>query len=472
MKPMNPMRPMKTVLIANRGEIALRILRACRDAGLQVAVVYSTEDVNSRVVGLADKAICIGPPQARRSYLNGAAIIEAACRVGADAIHPGYGFLSEDPDFAEACERSGLTFIGPPAGVVARLGDKAAARALMEQVGVPILPGSGRTVEDAEEAMQAAAGLGYPVIVKAVAGGGGKGMRAVLEPQALPRAYQETRAAAQQLFGDSRVYLERFLTVARHVEVQILRDHSGLAVHLGARDCSVQRRHQKLIEETPAPRLPEGLTEKMGEAAVRGADAAGYVGAGTFEFLVDRTGAFYFIEANCRIQVEHPVTEIVTGVDLVAEQLRIAAGENLSLRQADLSARGAAVECRINAEDPDRDFVPAPGTLDLFDPPAGPWVRVDTYGYPGGKISPSYDSLLAKVITWGRDRDEALARMRRALREFRISGRGVRTTRDFLAEIISCPEFCAATHGTSLVDEVLSARLSDPSRAARRPDQR
>jgi acetyl-CoA carboxylase biotin carboxylase subunit len=453
---------MKTVLIANRGEIALRILRACRDAGLQVAVVYSTEDARTQVVGLADRAICIGPAQARHSYLNGAAIIEAATRVGADAIHPGYGFLSEDPDFAEACERSGLTFIGPPAEVVARLGDKAAARALMKQVGVPTLPGSGRTVDDAEEAIQVAAELGYPVIVKAVAGGGGKGMQAASDPQRLARAYQGTRAAAQQLFGDGRVYLERFLTVARHVEVQILRDQHGQAVHLGERDCSVQRRHQKLLEETPAPRLPAGLAARMGEAAVRGADAAGYVGAGTFEFLVDEDGRFYFIEANCRIQVEHPVTELVTGVDLVAEQLRIAAGDELSLRQADLAPRGAAVECRINAEDPDRDFAPAPGTLELFEPPAGPWVRVDTYGYTGGRISPAYDSLLAKVITWGRDRDEALARMRRALGEFKIAGRGVKTTRDFLAELIGCPEFRAATHHTSLVDDVLSARLSGP----------
>jgi acetyl-CoA carboxylase biotin carboxylase subunit len=455
---------MKTVLIANRGEIALRILRACRDAGLRVAVVYSTEDAQSRVVALADKAVCIGPAQARRSYLNGAAIIEAACRVGADAIHPGYGFLSEDPDFAEACERSGLKFIGPPADVVAQLGDKAAARALMKRAGVPTLPGSGQPVQDAKEAMTAAAAFGYPLIVKAVAGGGGKGMQAVYDPQSLPRAFAETRAAAQRLFGDGRVYLERFLTVARHVEVQILRDEHGQAIHLGERDCSVQRRHQKLIEETPAPRLPDGLSQKMGEAAVRGAEVAGYVGAGTFEFLVDKTGEFYFIEANCRIQVEHPVTELVTGVDLVAEQLRIAGGEPLSLRQSDLSPRGAAVECRINAEDPDRDFAPAPGTLDLFEPPAGPWVRVDTYGYPGGKISPAYDSLIAKVITWGRDREEALARMQRALGEFKIGGRGIRTTKDFLAEIIGCPEFRAATHATSLVDDVLSAR--SPGRSA------
>jgi acetyl-CoA carboxylase biotin carboxylase subunit len=323
-------------------------------------------------------------------------------------------------------------------------------------------------VQDAEEAAQAAAGLGYPVIVKAVAGGGGKGMRAVYDPQELPRAYTQTRAAAQQLFGDSRVYLERFLTVARHVEVQILRDQHGRAVYLGERDCSVQRRHQKLIEETPAPRLPEGLSKEMGEAAVRGAEAAGYVGAGTFEFLVDENGRFYFIEANCRIQVEHPVTELVTGIDLVTEQLRIAAGEPLSFRQEDVAPRGAAVECRINAEDPARNFAPAPGPLEEFEPPAGPWVRVDTYGYRGGKISPAYDSLLAKVITWGRDRDEALARMRRALAEFTIGGPGVRTTRDFLAELIGCPEFRAANHHTSLVDDVLVAHLKGAGNGGKR----
>jgi acetyl-CoA carboxylase biotin carboxylase subunit len=450
--------PMKTVLIANRGEIALRILRTCRDLGLGVIAVYSTEDAQSRVVELADRAICIGPAAARRSYLNGAAIIEAAFCAGADAIHPGYGFLSEDQDFAEACQRAGLTLVGPPADVTGQLGDKAAARALMAEAGVPILAGTDQTLADQEEAAKEAAGLGYPVIVKAVAGGGGKGMRAVHDPAQLPRAYRETRAAAQQLFGDSRVYLEHFLTVARHVEVQILRDQHGNTVYLGERDCSVQRRHQKLIEETPAPRLPAGVAREMGEAAVRGADAAGYIGAGTFEFLLDESGFFYFIEANCRIQVEHPVTEMVTGVDLVMEQLRIAAGEPLSLGQADVSPRGAAIECRINTEDPYREFAPAPGTLEVFEPPAGPWVRVDTYGHPGCRISPAYDSLLAKVIVWGRDRDEALARMRRALGEFRIGGSGVHTTRDFLTDIVGHPKFRAAAHDTSLVAEILAAQ--------------
>jgi acetyl-CoA carboxylase biotin carboxylase subunit len=451
-----PRRAVRTVLVANRGEIALRVVRACRDLGLRVVAVYSTADADSPVVAAADQAVCIGPTAARRSYLNSAAIIEAALRSGADAVHPGYGFLSEDPDFAEACAQADLTFVGPPADVIAQLGDKAAARALMTKVGVPTLAGSGETVEEVEEASRLADELGYPVIVKAVAGGGGKGMRVVSDQSGLARAYLATRAAAQQFFGDSRVYLERFLTVARHVEVQILRDHDGNAVYLGERDCSVQRRHQKLIEETPAPRLPAGLTERMGEAAVRGADAAGYVGAATFEFLVDENDNYYFIEVNCRIQVEHPVTEVVTGVDLVAEQLRVAAGEPLSVRQADIAPRGAAIECRINVEDPSRDFMPTPGRLDQFEPPAGPWVRVDTSGRPGMSVSPAYDSLLAKVVTWGRDRTEALARMRRALGEFRISGSGVHTTRDFLADLIETPQFRAARHDTNLVGDLVA----------------
>jgi acetyl-CoA carboxylase biotin carboxylase subunit len=451
-----PRGPMKTVLVANRGEIALRVVRACRDLGLRVVTVYSTEDQQSPVVAAADQAVCIGPAAARHSYLNGAAIIEAALRSGADAVHPGYGFLSEDPDFAEACARAGLTFVGPAAEVIAALGDKAAARALMAKIGVPTLAGSGQTVEEVDEAAWLADQLGFPVIVKAVAGGGGKGMRVVSDHSRLARSYRETRAAAQQLFGDSRVYLERFLTVARHVEVQILRDHDGNAVYLGERDCSVQRRHQKLIEETPAPRLPTGLAQRMGEAAVRGADAAGYVGAATFEFLVDEAGEFYFIEVNCRIQVEHPVTEVVTGVDLVAEQLRVAAGQPLSVQQSDIAPRGAAIECRINAEDPNREFIPTPGRLDQFEPPAGPWVRVDTSGQAGMNVSPAYDSLLAKVITWGRDRTEALARMRRALGEFRISGNGVHTTRDFLTDLIEHPQFQAARHDTNLVGDMVA----------------
>jgi acetyl-CoA carboxylase, biotin carboxylase subunit len=416
-------------------------------------------------VRMADQTVCIGPAPARHSYLNPAGILEAALRTGADAVHPGYGFLSEDPDFAEACVEAGLTFVGPPAAVIAQLGDKAAARALMASVGVPTLAGSSGTADSVEDAVALARELSYPVIVKAVAGGGGKGMRVVSEPAELPRAYRDVRAAAAQLFGDSRVYLERFLTVARHVEIQILRDSYGTGVHLGARDCSVQRRHQKLVEETPAPRLPAELIARMGAAAVRGAEAAGYVGAGTVEFLVDDAGGFYFIEVNCRIQVEHPVTELVTGLDLVAEQLRIAAGEPLSVRPGDVDARGAALECRINVEDPEREFAPAPGRLTTFEPPLGPWVRVDTFGRPGATVSPAYDSLLAKVVTWGRDRDEALTRMRRALTEFRIEGPGVRTTREFLLDVLDDPRFRGATHDTNIVGDIIADRHRDPGRA-------
>ena len=445
-----------TVLIANRGEIALRVARTCRELGIGTVAVYSTEDRESPVVRFADAAVCIGPAPARRSYLNGAAILEAAARTGADAIHPGYGFLSEDPDFAEACEASGITFIGPPPAVVAALGDKAAARSLMAAVGLPMLPGSLKPLERADEAERLAGEIGYPVIIKAAAGGGGRGMRTVGGPAEFAAAFQQTRSDAKKLFGDDRVFVERFLTRARHVEVQVLCDRHGNAVDLGERDCSVQRRHQKLVEETPAPGLPPGLAEQMGAAAVRGALAAGYVGAGTFEFLVDEEFRFYFMEVNCRIQVEHPVTEMVTGIDLVAEQLRIAAGLPLAVGRRDARPGGVSMECRINAEDPGRDFAPTAGVLTEFVPPGGPFVRVDTAGVPGGRISAAYDSLLAKLVVWAPDRDAAIARMLRALGEFRIAGPGVRTTAGFLAEVFGHPRFVAAEHGTGLVAEVLS----------------
>jgi acetyl-CoA carboxylase biotin carboxylase subunit len=443
-----------TVLIANRGEIAVRIARTCRELGLRVIAVYSTEDRESDVVRLADDSVCIGPGPARYSYLNMSAIIEAARRTNADAVHPGYGFLSEVPDFAEACEASNLTFVGPPAGVMERLGDKSSARAVMIEAGLPLLPGSTEPLADAEAAAKTAADIGYPVIVKAVAGGGGRGMQVITDPGELPRIYREVRGTAQALFGDDRLFLERYLPSARHVEVQILCDQYGNGVHLGQRDCSVQRRRQKIVEETPAPGVSADLADRLGQAALRGALSAGYVGAGTFEFLVDDAGRFYFMEVNCRIQVEHPVTELTYGVDLVRQQLLVAAGERLAFGQQDLVARGVAIECRVNAEDPARGFIPTPGRLDELRLPAGPFVRVDTDARAGGRISAAYDPLLAKIAVWAPDRPQALARIRRALDEFHAAGPGVHTNRDFLRTVVDHPRFVAGTHDTSLVDEV------------------
>jgi acetyl-CoA carboxylase biotin carboxylase subunit len=443
------------VLIANRGEIAVRVARACRELGVRTVAVYSTEDRESTVVSMAEESVHIGPGPAKKSYLNIPAVIEAAKMTGADAVHPGYGFLSEDPDFAEVCRDNDLTFIGPPPEVIAQLGDKTAARQLMADAGMPMLPGSREPLRSAEQARELADRIGYPVIIKAAAGGGGRGMTVVRHSGEFIRAYRETAAGAQVLFGDSRVYVERYLSSARHVEIQILCDSYGNAVHLGERDCSVQRRHQKLVEESPAPGLPAGLAEQMGQAAVAGAKAAGYVGAGTFEFLLDADGEFSFMEVNCRIQVEHPVTELITGIDLVQEQLKIAAGERLAIGQDDVVRRGAAIECRINVEDPDRSFAPAPGRLTEFVPAGGPFVRVDTHGYPGYRVPAIYDSLLAKLLTWAPTREEAIARMDRALAEFRVTGPGVHTTTPFLRRVLADERFATGTHDTTIVDRLL-----------------
>ncbi len=440
-----------TVLVANRGEIALRIARACRELGIRTVAVYSTADRDSAVVRFADEAVHIGPPPAKAGYLNMPAVIEAAMRTGAEAIHPGYGFLSEDPDFAEVCESNGIAFIGPSPEVMQELGDKARCRAMMASAGLPVLPGSTGALLSVSDAEETAQRTGYPVILKAVAGGGGRGMAVVREPDQLAAAYRETRAHAFAVFGDDRLYLERFVDDARHVEVQVLCDRHGAAVHLGERDCSVQRRHQKLIEEAPAPNLPERLRAAMCDSAVRGALAAGYTGAGTFEFVLAPDGEFFLMEVNCRLQVEHPVTEMVTGVDIVREQILIAAGHPLSLRQEDVVARGVAVECRVNAEDPARDFAPTPGVLTEFVPPGGPFVRVDTHAFTGWRVGPDYDSLLAKAVVWAPDRDQARARMDRVLAEFRITGAGVRTTAAFLRTVLERPEFRAAAHTTGLV---------------------
>ncbi|MFI6497901.1 acetyl/propionyl/methylcrotonyl-CoA carboxylase subunit alpha [Nonomuraea typhae] len=442
------------VLIANRGEIAVRVARACRELGIEVVAVYSDVDRDSAVVRMADEAVRIGPAPARRSYLYIPAVIEAALRTGADALHPGYGFLSEDPDLARVCQDNGIAFIGPPPEVMERLGDKVSARMLMTEAGLPLLPGSLEPLGSAEEAARLARRTGYPLILKASAGGGGRGMQIVWSEHELARAHRQTRATAQTLFGDPRVYAERYLPRARHVEIQILADRYGNVIHLGERDCTVQRRHQKLLEESPAPSLPEGVAKEMGERAVAGAVAAGYVGAGTFEFLVDPDGGYYFMEVNTRIQVEHPVTEMVTGVDLVQEQLRVAWGLPLAIKQEDVVLRGACLEARINAEDPARDFAPAPGTLTEFAAPGGPFVRLDTHAYPGYRIPPTYDSLLAKLLVWAPDREQALARMRRALAELRVAGPGVATTAAFLARVIDEPAFRSATHTTSLVQEM------------------
>ncbi|WP_330181268.1 acetyl-CoA carboxylase biotin carboxylase subunit [Nocardia sp. NBC_01503] len=442
--------PIRKVLIANRGEIAVRIQRTCAELGIATVAVYSAADKNSAVVRLADEAIQIGPGPAKRSYLYIPAIIEAARATGADAIHPGYGFLSENPDFAEVCEAEGFIFVGAPPEVLARLGDKSTARALMSDAGLPLLPGSRDAVETADEARNLAGDIGYPVILKAVAGGGGRGMRVVRDPSDFAAAWQQTRANATAVFGDGRLYLERYLEGARHVEAQILADTHGNVIHLGLRDCSLQRRHQKLVEESPAPGLSHELAERIGEAAVRGAAAAGYVGAGTAEFLLAPDGEFYFMEVNCRLQVEHPVTEMVTGVDLVAEQLRIASGLPLTV-DAGTRPNGVAIECRLNAEDPEREFAPAPGTLTECVLPGGQFVRVDTHITTGYAIPPHYDSLLAKVVVWAPDRPTAIARMRRALAETRIHGAGVATTTDFLHDVLDHPRFRSATHDTALI---------------------
>jgi len=447
-----------SVLIANRGEIAVRIARTCREMGIRTVLATSTADAGSTAARLADATVCVGPPDPRRSYLDIAAIVEAARGAGADAVHPGYGFLSEDPDLAEVCVGNDLVFVGPRPDVLATLGDKVAARTRMAEVGLPVLPGSPEAIGTGEEAMEVAAEIGFPVIIKAVAGGGGRGMTVVSEPAAFRAAYAETRAHAQAVFGDGRVYVERYLPRARHVEVQVLCDAYGTGVHLGERDCSVQRRNQKLIEETPAPGLPAELTEAIAEAALHGAKAIEFTGAGTFEFLVADDGSFWFMEANARIQVEHPVTEMTTGVDLIREQLTVAGGGRLSVDQPDVVPRGAAIECRVNAEDPDRGFAPASGTLDVFAAPGGPFTRTDTHAYAGMRFPPYYDSLLAKVITWGPDRDAALDRMDRALGEFAIDGHGIRTTIPFLREVIAAPEFRAGRHTTAFTDAFIRDR--------------
>ena len=410
------------VLVANRGEIAVRIIRACRELGIQVVVAHSEADRESLAVRLADEAVCIGPAASDRSYLNIPNIVSAAMVTGCDSVHPGYGFLSENAYLAEVVEQCGLTFIGPPPQVIELLGDKLAARRMMQQAGVPVVPGSDEPMYRAEDAVDVARQIGYPLMIKAVAGGGGRGIRAVVDEQDLLRQFPLAQMEAQSFFGSGALYLERRVERAHHVEVQLLADSHGKTLSMGERDCTLQRRRQKILEEAPSPSLSAEQRMSILELAARGAAHVGYRNAGTMEFLLDQTGQFYFMEVNCRIQVEHGITELVTGVDLVKEQLRIASGEALKFDREDVQVRGHAVECRVTSEDPMRGFSPESGIITNFLPPGGPGVRVDSHCYSGYFTPPYYDSLLAKVMTWAPDRDEAFDRMARALREMRVDG--------------------------------------------------
>ncbi len=439
----------KKVLIANRGEIALRIIRACRELDIQTVAVYSEADRESLHVRFADDDVCIGPAPARESYLKIPRLIAAAEITGADAIHPGYGFLAENAEFAETCAASNITFIGPTASQIRLMGDKATARKTMAEVGVPIVPGTPGPVEDVEEALGFAREIGFPVIIKAAAGGGGKGMRVANDPDDFARAFQLARSEALSAFGSDEVYVEKYLARPRHIEFQILGDSHGNVIHLGERDCSVQRRHQKLIEESPSPAMTPDLRKRMGDDAVRGAKAIDYVGAGTIEMLLDTDGSYYFMEMNTRIQVEHPVTEMITGVDLVKEQIRVAAGEKLSITSMP-PQRGHVIEVRVNAEDPARNFQPSPGRIDVFNPPGGPGVRVDTHIYTGYTVPPYYDSLLAKLICQGSTRMEAIKRMQIALDFFIVEG--VTTTIPFLGRVMQNARFQAGEVDTKFLE--------------------
>ena len=418
----------KKVLVANRGEIAVRVIRACHDLGILTVAIYSDADRASLHVQMADEAFCVGPAPSRESYLNVPAIMSTAELLNVDAIHPGYGFLAENAHFAEICRDCKITFIGPSPEAIAKMGNKSQAKEIMRRAGVPVVPGSFGPIRDEAAALATARAIGYPLIIKAAAGGGGRGMRIVHRADDVARALAAAHAEAEAAFGDGALYVEKYLEEPRHVEMQILADGRGTIVSLGERDCSVQRRHQKLIEEAPSPGVTPRLRRALSRAAVRAAEVVGYANAGTVEFLVDQGEHFYFMEMNTRVQVEHPVTETVTDVDIVKEQIRIAAGERMTIPR-EIEPRGHAIECRINAEDPGRDFLPSPGPITAFIQPGGPGIRVDTHAFAGYTIPPHYDSLVAKVIAWGRDRDESIARMTRALREFEVGG--IRTTIPF-----------------------------------------
>jgi acetyl-CoA carboxylase biotin carboxylase subunit len=438
------------ILVANRGEIALRVIRACRELGLEAVAVYSEADRGAPYLALADQAVCIGPAPAPESYLNVPRLISAAEVTGVQAIHPGYGFLSENAHFAEVCRECRFEFIGPPPEAMERLGNKNQARKLAQQAGVPVVPGSEGLIEREEEALSLADAMGYPVLIKAAAGGGGRGMRVARDAAALCSGLASARQEAEKAFKDGSVYLEKYIDRPRHVEVQILGDRHGNVVHLWERDCSLQRRHQKLVEESPAPDLPAEVRRAMCDAAVRLAKAAGYYSAGTCEFLVDRHHRFYFIEVNARIQVEHPVTELVTGIDLVQQQIRVAAGERLAFRQEDVVHRGCAVECRINAEDPAHNFRPSPGRVTRWEPPGGPGVRFDSHVVAGYRVPPNYDSLIAKLLVHRPSRAEALATMRRALGEFVVEG--VQTTIPLHQDVFGHTAFVSGKVDTTFIE--------------------
>ena len=438
------------VLIANRGEIAVRVIRACRELGIGTVAVYSDADREALHVKLADEAYCIGPKASKESYLSIANIMSVATKVGADAIHPGYGFLAENADFAEICAACNITFIGPDPEAIIKMGDKSTAKETMKAAGVPTVPGTDGLVEDISEAIRTANEIGYPVMVKATAGGGGRGMRVAVDDEDLEKAIRQAQNEAKTAFGNPGVYLEKFVEGPRHVEIQIMADKHGNVVYLGERDCSIQRRHQKLIEEAPSPALSPELRAQMGEAAVAAARAVNYHGAGTVEFLLDKHGKFYFMEMNTRIQVEHPVTELVTGYDLIKEQIMVAAGLPLSFTQDEVVLDGWAIECRINAENPAKNFMPSPGQITQYLPPGGFGVRVDSAAYAGYVIPPYYDSMIAKLIVWGKDRNEAIARMKRALDEFVVGG--ISTTIPFHLKVLDHEVFVSGDFDTKFLE--------------------
>lgn len=446
----------RKLLIANRGEIAVRIIRACKEMGIPTVAVYSTADRHALHVKLADEAYCIGPGPSKQSYLNIPSLLSVALAAGVDAIHPGYGFLAENAEFAEACRDCGICFIGPSPQAIRLMGDKAQARKTMMEAGIPVVPGSDGLVEEMEQAVRLAEEIGYPVIIKAAAGGGGKGMRIANSPSEISGKFREAQQEAMISFGNAGVYIEKYISEPRHVEVQIMADQSGHVVHLGERDCSIQRRHQKLLEESPSPAVDEHLREQLGKAAVAAGHAVAYVGAGTLEFLLDADGSYYFMEMNTRIQVEHPVTEMVTGLDLIREQISVASGEPLSFTQADVRLRGWAMECRINAENPDNHFMPSPGQITKLRLPGGFGVRVDSAVENEDRIQPYYDSMIAKIIVWGESRAIAIERMNRALTELQIEG--VDSTAAFHLELLKAPQFAEGRVHTHFVEQWYASR--------------
>jgi acetyl-CoA carboxylase biotin carboxylase subunit len=449
----------KKILIANRGEIALRIIRACKELGIATVAIFSEADEGSLHVRFADEDVCIGPAKSQDSYLDPKRIISAAEVTNADAIHPGYGFLAENPDFAEICESCDIKFIGPSSEMIRLMGDKALAKKTMRDAGVPVIPGSDGVVDSPEKAKGICYQIGFPVIIKASYGGGGKGMRVVRDEDELKKGFEMAGLEAGAAFGNPSVYVEKYIPNPRHIEFQILGDGFGNVIHLGERDCTVQRRHQKLLEESPSPVVDDNLREKMGKKAVSAAKSVGYQSAGTIEFLLDEDKNFYFMEMNTRIQVEHPVTEEVADIDLIKEQIRLASGEKLAFSQEDISLKGHAIECRINAEDPQKDFLPCPGTITSFHVPGGHGVRVDTHAYAKYVIPPFYDSMIAKLIVHGKTREEAILKVRRALEEFIIEG--VETTIEFHKKILSDKRFISGRFGTSLVEEMLKEKLEE-----------